>query len=1080
MSVVSAHLPWRNVASSGSTCQHCACRANEATSTPPPSQSQIHPTFSRIRTAMHPFLTRAMEPIRGVIPVSIYCIILQYFLLQRWTLTSTIVISIFSAIIGIIMYREGIELAIMPLSEAVGRELFRPGPGFRHPLLILFLVGGLGVVATYAEPSLESLDTLAQFLRPQDNPIVPYLLIKWRIPLVFCIALGVGIAATLGTCRYYKGWSLTPMLLGSIGLAFILTITLRMSTRGVLQPLMSFSWDCGALSVGPVTIPIMLAVGIGASRAMAERMELEAEQALASGGDIDTYNSDAARRKRMKKRQSASHQLSGLGVVAMSSAWPVITVLLLSIVLDLTVPEEEIIRFTASLPEQLGDLQNEATPNSMLPMLGSSVRSTFPLVLYLLIMAKLVLRIDIPTTNSLKELAPAAMQMSEETFPPHESNSPTVEIVKCNGFSHQDRQSATNPPFTATPIGSPMRTSTPSPRLGIRPPSPRLTEFDFSELHTDSRIETAGWKLVSSGRSPKSSNSISNNIDSWDSKAESFPEHLTSTTSGGGISSKIDDKFLAPSTGNRTHRKRNSYDDIEPDASKLRVDESRGSLVRHRSLSDMRSRSLTPIFTCGKDLAGETTDLTPSRPRSIFGDFSILGDDGQIVAFVHSRSPSPRPVARDSLPSRTEFNPNDTFSCNIEVQIVISPATESGACNSTSGREASFGVDHSQIVATNMCRSCWFRTGWSRIRRSWFISELEQKWFYPVGVLLCTLGLTLFDFGVTYGFGPMGNQLGTALPALYVATISDTTGEHLRGPFFSRTNGIVFCLFLLFVLGALAALAEPGLAVLGQAVEFVTHNRMKSWVIVVATGVGVGLGLSMGVGKQLSTLFLGYPVYWVLTAFAPVIAFTFLYAFVTPETVKVLSHRLVKLCRKNPGEQQQQTTSLEVVSIERICDDGVKGAGSVPSVPSGDSSGTLVSDVNPNAPIESGENDVETPEVHEAAISTIPEDEELATENVVAASWDAGVVALGPVITPFIIALGSGVAKVTPDTVTIGTPFGALAICSAVPVLVILVSFMGQRAWNALKKWATGIRNHKRSSMDAAGSNLGISSLSNA
>ncbi|KAJ3091176.1 hypothetical protein HK102_001413 [Quaeritorhiza haematococci] len=759
-----------------------------------------------------------------------------------------------------------------------------------------------------------------------------------------------------------------------------------------------------------MTIPIMLAVGIGASRAMAERMESEAELAVASGGDIDTHNSDAAQRKRMKKRRSASHQLSGLGVVAMASAWPVITVLLLSVLVDLIVPEEEIVRFVDSLPDPVNASNAGTNAHNMWSTLLASCRSTLPLVMYLLFMAKVVLRIDIPTRNSLRELANGAALETVETVNSLEGEISSIADIATN--------SKTTTSFLHTPGHSPRtrRISTASPRLELGPPSPRQRELGHSRLNTDSRSDLGGWKLVDAGRSPKHPSSVANDL-----------EETTNL--------RVRTETLAS---------------IQESGSPAR------SLARSEGCPGVFPH--VPPKENGKSHQDGGSNATS---KIVDGDSEVENGESSIIV---TYSASSELWSHEKSPMRTITNQaGNKIHCTEEVQIVVTPASETAhdhVFDLVSVEKDLNGAENSgsdSVVRPTICWSCQCKAVSRRIRKSWFIQEVAQKWFYPVGVLLCTFGLTLFDFGVANGFGPMGNQLGTALPALYLATTSDATGEYLRGPYFSRENGIMLCFVLLFVLGVLTALAEPGLAVLGQAVEFVTNKKSKSWMVILATGIGVGLGLAAGVNKQLAPPYARISWYWIVCSYSAVVIFTFLYAVDMFRITKATWHRLVGICSR----RSKKLASPEGTPVEN----GTPKGGSIPSE---NSSGTLLSDIPPNALVDpTNIYTCETPQIRDPPT---PEDEEdISTENVVAASWDAGVVALGPVITPFVIALASGLAKVTPDSLNLGTPFGALSISSAFPILVMLLLHFGQRI---SRKISAFVAKRKRNTVQQLGPHM--------
>ena len=75
------------------------------------------------------------------------------------------------------------------------------------------------------------------------------------------VGIGVGLAAVLGTLRFVYGWSLEPIIYVSTLLT--LPLTAFALTRPDMKQLIGVAWDCGAVTTGPVTVPLVLALGIG-------------------------------------------------------------------------------------------------------------------------------------------------------------------------------------------------------------------------------------------------------------------------------------------------------------------------------------------------------------------------------------------------------------------------------------------------------------------------------------------------------------------------------------------------------------------------------------------------------------------------------------------------------------------------------------------------------------------------------------------------------------------------------------------------------------------------------------------------
>ena len=110
--------------------------------------------------------------------------------------------------------------------------------------------------------------------------------------LVNCVGVGVGIAVLLGVLRFYKGWSLKPFIYAGVIILSCLTLYMQFSDDR-LKHVLGLAWDCGAVTTGPVTVPLVLALGIGVCRI------------VSTGGSSNT----------------------GFGVVTLASLFPILAVI---------------------------------------------------------------------------------------------------------------------------------------------------------------------------------------------------------------------------------------------------------------------------------------------------------------------------------------------------------------------------------------------------------------------------------------------------------------------------------------------------------------------------------------------------------------------------------------------------------------------------------------------------------------------------------------------------------------------------------------------------------------------------------
>ncbi len=306
---------------------------------------------------LQPYLsTRFIDQARAVVPLAIYLALFQYLVLQTPVMDASIIAGgLFAVMIGLMMFMEGLKLGLMPFGEIIGNTLPR-----KLPLAgVLFIAFLLGIGVTFAEPAIGALQVAGSIVDPKQAPYLFTLLNDRSGATVLLVGLGVGLAAVLGTVRFLRGWSLKPMIFLSVVPTLILSVIAFMDPE--LTKIVGLAWDCGAVTTGPVTVPLVLALGIGV--------------AAAAGKGADS-------------------SLSGFGIVTLASVFPILGVLILSFYTAYTVPPELIIEKAAEikLAAQTATTQPqwyEVTPWTEV-ILG--VRAIVPLVIFLAVVLLIILR----------------------------------------------------------------------------------------------------------------------------------------------------------------------------------------------------------------------------------------------------------------------------------------------------------------------------------------------------------------------------------------------------------------------------------------------------------------------------------------------------------------------------------------------------------------------------------------------------------------------------------------------------------------------------------------------------------------
>ena len=204
-----------------------------------------------------------------------------------------IAVGILIVIVGLAFFMEGLRLGLMPLGEILGSTLPRKKIA-GIPCLPTSLAFGfvLGAFATFAEPAIGVLRAAGAGVDPTAAPLLWTILNTGAGLLVNCVGVGVGIAVLLGVLRFYKGWSLKPFIYMGVIILSCLTLYMQFSDDR-LKHVLGLAWDCGAVTTGPVTVPLVLALGIGVCRI------------VSTGGSSNT----------------------GFGVVTLASLFPILAVI---------------------------------------------------------------------------------------------------------------------------------------------------------------------------------------------------------------------------------------------------------------------------------------------------------------------------------------------------------------------------------------------------------------------------------------------------------------------------------------------------------------------------------------------------------------------------------------------------------------------------------------------------------------------------------------------------------------------------------------------------------------------------------
>ena len=163
-------------------------------------------------------------------------------------------LAMLALLLGISLVLKSMEQVIFPIGNALSHELSARGS---LPLLVVFGFT-LGFAAVIAEPSLIAVAEEAERLSEGRMQAATLRLI---------VALSVGLALVVGILRSVLGHAIHRYLLGTIALMLLATWATPAEVTGIAM-------DAGAVSVNIITVPLLVALGVGLSHALSGRSPL--------------------------------------------------------------------------------------------------------------------------------------------------------------------------------------------------------------------------------------------------------------------------------------------------------------------------------------------------------------------------------------------------------------------------------------------------------------------------------------------------------------------------------------------------------------------------------------------------------------------------------------------------------------------------------------------------------------------------------------------------------------------------------------------------------------------------------------
>lgn len=263
------------------------------------------------------FGEKVKESVLSVLPITLIVALLCIFLIPiKSGLLLSFLIGSIMIIFGMALFTLGSDFSMMQIGNHIGARMTKS----RNLFLILSLSLILGIAITVAEPDLQVLASNA----PDINSTV----------LIFTVSAGVGLFLMISMMRILFGIPLKWLLIVFYAAVFLLS---AFSPKSFL----SVAFDSGGVTTGPMTVPFIMALGVGVASI----------------------------------RSDSNAKSDSFGLVALCSIGPVLAVLILGMIYDIgsstssamTIDEFEYsvdlgMHYIKELPDYLGEVATALLP----------------------------------------------------------------------------------------------------------------------------------------------------------------------------------------------------------------------------------------------------------------------------------------------------------------------------------------------------------------------------------------------------------------------------------------------------------------------------------------------------------------------------------------------------------------------------------------------------------------------------------------------------------------------------------------------------------------------------------------------
>ncbi|WP_306487976.1 DUF1538 domain-containing protein [Agathobaculum sp.] len=190
---------------------------------------------------------KLIEALTSVLPITLIVLLLSVTIAPMPI--GTMAMFLFGAVmlvIGMAFFQLGTDVSMTPMGEGIGAQL----PRTKNLFVIVLITFVIGVLITIAEPDLQVL--------AEQVPSIPNAMLIWTV------AIGVGLFFVVAVLRTVFKIRLSVLLI----VFYLVVLALSFFVPNEFVPV---AFDSGGVTTGPITVPFIMALGVGLASIRGDR-----------------------------------------------------------------------------------------------------------------------------------------------------------------------------------------------------------------------------------------------------------------------------------------------------------------------------------------------------------------------------------------------------------------------------------------------------------------------------------------------------------------------------------------------------------------------------------------------------------------------------------------------------------------------------------------------------------------------------------------------------------------------------------------------------------------------------------------